>query len=301
MTLIIGNAAGTVKTLDQARTALASAMTKVKIGSTTMLRRDGNIPAPRVYHFDAATGTAVNAIGLQNNGIEDLLTWLPEFNRDCHNAAKECEVSIAGFSPEEYASLYYRLYNYCDLVELNMGCPNVYGSDAGRKPIPSYDPDLFASILARVKAVRRNARVGVKLSPVTDTTLLRKLCAVMNDSGIVVQIVAVNTEPGQGMQMPDGSEALSFRVNDGGPLLHRGGRSGTSLAPAVQTVLRYLIQNMAEHVRFIACGGIFGAEQMVAYHDDFNPDGYEFGTAYYEYGPRVIGESLAGIPERMAA
>ena len=99
---IITNAAGKVKTCKEAEVLLSSAVTRITVGSGTIPQRVGNLGV--YYYIDPNTGTAWNSAGLNNLGFEVLMTWLPDFYEKCKVAGKELAVSLAGFSPEEYAN-----------------------------------------------------------------------------------------------------------------------------------------------------------------------------------------------------
>jgi dihydroorotate dehydrogenase (NAD+) catalytic subunit len=92
----------------------------VTVKATTTNRRVGNPPARIV---ETASGM-LNAIGLQNGGIENYLEEkLPFLRRyDC-----PIIVNVPGENPEDFAYVVRRLTeaNGADAIELNISCPNV--------------------------------------------------------------------------------------------------------------------------------------------------------------------------------
>src|SRR4051812_14987200 len=108
--LLVTNAAGMVKTLDEARALLTSAVTRITVGSITLEPRLGNIG--ETYYYSPSRRTAWNSRGLPNPGVEATLAWLKDFRQECNDADKELAVSIAGFSPPECGKLAGRLMPY---------------------------------------------------------------------------------------------------------------------------------------------------------------------------------------------
>lgn len=280
---ILTNAAGMVKTLEQGRKLLNSAVTRITLGSYTLLPRVGNIEDN--YYYDVVTGAAYNSKGLDNRGFLELLTWLPAFYEECRAAGKELAVSLAGFSPEEYGEMAAKVAPYCDRVEVNAGCGNVW-LDSVQKPIPSYEPSLLHAVLQKVgSGVRQRPMVGVKVSPVPDH-LIDPLARVLRSYPFVVEAVGTNTEPNQSAKRPDGSEALAWREKEGSEVKHTGGMSGKLLKPAAMRVVGQLI-DLVPRLKFIYCGGISSGQDFI---DGLNlgAAGGAIGTAFFESSERLF-------------
>ena len=126
--------------------------------------RAGN-PPPRTC--ETASGM-LNAIGLQNVGIERFIAEKLPFLRDFD---VPLIVNIAGESVEDFAFLARALSDADGVaaVELNISCPNVaHGLDFAT------DPALTEEVVAHVRA-STHLPVFTKLSPnVTDITLLAR-------------------------------------------------------------------------------------------------------------------------------
>ncbi|MBQ1231148.1 MAG: dihydroorotate dehydrogenase, partial [Clostridia bacterium] len=90
---------------------------------TTRDARFGN-PTPRIAECEAGM---INAVGLQNPGVEKVITEeLPKLSK-CFN--KKVMANVSGFSIEDYAYTCEKL-DACEQVgwlEVNVSCPNVHG------------------------------------------------------------------------------------------------------------------------------------------------------------------------------
>ena len=95
----------------------------------TLLPRLGN-PVPRI-----AEGTSVilNAVGLQNPGVEHFIKYDLPFLKE---KGVVIVANVAGSTLEDYGNICKRLDGLVDMVELNISCPNVRagGMALGIKP-----------------------------------------------------------------------------------------------------------------------------------------------------------------------
>jgi len=294
--LKFGNAAGTVKSMLDVERACASAMTEITVGSITVKQRDGNTPDPgkgRVYYYHPKEGWSLNSFGLNNMGLTEYSRILPEMVLRAHGAGKNLRASVAGFSPEEYALLAEEcLGANVDEVELNLGCPNVWG-EGGQKPIASYHPALTASILKAVRErVARGRMVAVKISPVENRSVLLELLEVIWASGIVKRIVGVNTIPNQERLAEDGSAAISF--NNGN---HVGGLAGTAIFDRAQDVMSYVANYFEDELELTTVGGISSGETALQRLRWPGITGFQCATAYIEQGPRLFSNILQEMVE----
>lgn len=187
------NAAGTARTPREAERLARSSVAAVTVGSATLSARDGN--AGEV--FAAREDHAVNALGMPNRGAAGLAEDLPPIAAAVHGAGKPLVVSVAGFAPEEHGELArVAAAGGADLVELNLGCPNVWAGGVQHR-IASFDPGLVAaSVRAAREALGDGALppVGAKLSPIGDPVLLGEVAAALVDAGAAF-VVASNTFP----------------------------------------------------------------------------------------------------------
>lgn len=289
--LILTNAAGMVKTRADAEKLLTAPVTRITIGSVRFEPCAGN--SGETYWPNSREQSALNAIGLQSPGAVSLLDWLPSFHRECTAQGKEVAVSIAGTTPEEYRKLTVYVHPYCDILEVNAGCGNMWGLE-GQKPIPSYTPELLHDILAEVARGLGGHRekVSVKISPIGDS-LIKPIADVLRSFPILVEVIGCNTLPNQEDTRTDGTSALAFLEPEGTELKHTGGLSGRPLKRLSQQVLRQMIPLLPD-LRFIGCGGIFTADDLQEYID-LGAVGGAVGIAFFEQGPKVFQEILLGL------
>ena len=209
---------------------------------TTLLPRAGN-PQPRVAEV---RGGILNAIGLQNIGIEDLVKEkAPLWAR--WNVP--VVVNIAGNSVEDYAALAARLEGVEGVrgIEVNISCPNVskggaeFGSDA-----------LSAGRVTR--AVRRatSLPVWVKLTP--------------NTADVVAIALAVAEAGADAVVLINTLKALAIDVRTGKPVL--GNITGGLSGPAVKPVALRMVYETASRLRdipIIGCGGVMEAADALEF------------------------------------
>ncbi|MBI5037559.1 MAG: dihydroorotate dehydrogenase [Candidatus Kerfeldbacteria bacterium] len=243
------NAAGTCKHLDgdlgvQQFSRSATAM--IMVGSATIESRLGN--SGDVYYHD--TYFSLNSIGLANPGIEYYRRNLPEMNQISHGVGKPLGFSIAGFTPDEYAMMAkVAAEAHVDLIELNLGCPNIW--DGGKqKRIASFDPTMIAAILDAVtRQIGTSCRLSVKLSPIADPYLLQQVGSCLSAYPIVKAITVCNTFP----------NALALKTNgqpEITPASGLGGLAGAALKPIALGQIHQLHTILGEQVSYIGVGGI---------------------------------------------
>ena len=198
----------------------------------TLEARTGN-PPPRVV--ETASGM-LNAIGLQNIGLEKFLREKLPLLKDC---GAPIVVNVAGSTCEEYVRVTETLSNtgLVQAVELNVSCPNVkHGGLAFGK-----DADTLREL---VSVVREHCAVPlwVKLTPnVTDIGAL----AIAAEEAGADAIVAVNTFVGMAFDVETCQPILANRI---------GGLSG----PAIKPLAMYAVDRVARacDLPVVAVGGI---------------------------------------------
>jgi dihydroorotate dehydrogenase len=300
--LIIGNAAGTAPGFEGVSRLCMSAATRITTGPVTLHPRPGN--GGQVYAYNPISRASINSLGLPSLGLEKLSRYvLPPMIQSCNAARKELRVSIVGFSVEEWEALIIGCWESgVRHVELNFGCPNVWGPE-GRKPMPSYDPELamaiFDSILATVKYMG-GLNVGVKLSPVEDDRILSELADVLMASGIVSEVVSSNTIPDQSLMMDNGSHGLGFTVGGDSSIKNIGGLAGAPLLKRSVLNVGMLRTWLPQDIRIIGCGGIFSGVDVQKYLQA-GVAGFECATAYVEQGPRIFSDIVAELIELESA
>jgi dihydroorotate dehydrogenase (fumarate) len=272
------NAAGTAKSRDDVARLARSPVAAVTVGSITLQPRDGN--GGEVYA--TRPGHAVNALGMPNRGADFYRDELPHMAELTRAAGKPLVVSVAGFSPEEYGELAHLAADAgADLVELNLGCPNVW-DDGHQHRIASFDPELVAASVAA--AAGASVPIGAKLSPLADPIQLAEVAAALAASAARF-VVACNTFPNGLALGTDGRPALDVGF---------GGVSGAAMKPIALGQVAQLRAALPPEVDLVGCGG-------VRHGDDIRDLGHAgaaavgLATAYWDAGedPGVFGDLLA--------
>ena len=198
-------------------------------------------PIPRIA--ETASGM-LNAIGLQNPGIDTLL------ERDIPYLRKyqtKIIVNICGKTIEDYCEVVERLSTEpVDLLEINVSCPNVKegGIAFGQ------NPKALESITREVKKYARQP-VIMKLSPnVTDITEMAKAA----EAGGADVLSLINTITGMKIDIHRRTFAIANKT---------GGLSG----PAIKPVAVRMVYQVAQSVRLpiIGMGGICTAEDALEF------------------------------------
>lgn len=235
---------------------------------------EGN-PTPRIAE---TTGGMLNAIGLQNPGLDVFL------QRDLPFLQKydtKIIVNVCGHTPEEYMKAVERLStSVADLLEINISCPNV---KAGGITFGT-DSKMVESITSELKNLTKKP-IFMKLSPnVTDITEIAKAAEAGGADGISL----INTLMGMKIDINRRTFALANKT---------GGLSG----PAIKPVAVRMVYQVSKSVKLpiIGMGGIASAEDAIEFLMA-GATAVSVGTANF-HNPKVTEEIAAGIEEFMRA
>lgn len=207
---------------------------------TTKEPRFGN-PTPRIAE---CTAGMINAVGLQNPGVEKVISEeLPKLKKVFH---KPVMANVSGFSVEDYAYTCEKLdkEEQVGWLEVNISCPNVHGGGLAF----GTDPAAAASVVSAVKKVTTKP-VIVKLSPnVTDITAIAKACEDAGADGISL----INTLLGMRIDLKRRKPVIANVM---------GGFSGPAILPVA---LRMVWQvSHAVKVPVVGMGGVSSAEDVL--------------------------------------
>lgn len=207
---------------------------------TTKDPRFGN-PTPRIAE---CTAGMINAVGLQNPGVEKVVAEeLPKLKK-CFN--KPVMANVSGFSVEDYAYTCEKLdkEEQVGWLEVNVSCPNVHGGGMSF----GTDPEAAAQVTKAVKAVTKKP-VIVKLSPnVTDIVSIAKACEAAGADGISL----INTMLGMRIDLNRRVPVIKNKM---------GGFSGSAIFPvAVRMVYQV---SKAVGIPVIGMGGVTSAEDVI--------------------------------------
>lgn len=202
--------------------------------------RLGN-PVPRIAE---SRGVILNAVGLQNPGVEHFiqndLEWL--------KSTGTCVIAnVAGKTLEDYENICARLDGLVDMVELNISCPNVKsgGMAFGIKP---------ESVEQVTKAAKQNLKktpLIVKLSPNVESIATNAKAA---ENGGADCISLINTLTGMAIDIERRKPIIANNT---------GGVSGAGIKP-IAVRMTYEAAH-AVHIPIIGMGGITCAEDAIEF------------------------------------
>lgn len=207
---------------------------------TTREARFGN-PTPRIAE---CTAGMINAVGLQNPGVENVINEeLPKLKK-CFN--KPVMANVSGFSVEDYAYTC-ALLDFEEQVgwlEVNVSCPNVHGGGMSF----GTSCEAAAEVVKAVKAVTTKP-VIIKLSPnVTDIVSIAKACEDAGADGISL----INTLLGMRIDLKTKKPVIANTM---------GGFSGPAIFPVA---LRMVWQvSHAVKIPVVGMGGVSSAEDVL--------------------------------------
>ena len=198
-------------------------------------------PTPRIAE---TYGGMINAIGLQNPGIEVFAKRDIPFLRQYDT---KIIVNVCGRTTEDYVEVVERLGDEpVDMLEINISCPNVKegGIAFGQ------DPKAVEAITKAVKAKAKQP-VIMKLSPnVTDITEMAKAA----EAGGADVLSLINTLTGMKIDIYKQDFALANKT---------GGLSGPAIKPVAVRMV-YQVAN-AVKIPIIGMGGIQTAEDAMEF------------------------------------
>ena len=207
---------------------------------TTRDPRFGN-PTPRIAECYSGM---INAVGLQNPGVEKVISEeLPKL-KTCFN--KPVMANVSGFSIEDYAYTCEKLdkEEQVGWLEVNVSCPNVHGGGMSF----GTQPEAAAEVTKAVKAVTTKP-VIIKLSPnVTDIVSIAKACEEAGADGISL----INTLLGMRINLRTRQPVIANKM---------GGFSGPAIFPVAVRMV-YQVAN-AVNIPVIGMGGVSTAEDVI--------------------------------------
>lgn len=213
----------------------------VVVKGISLLPRSGN-PPPRIVE---TTGGMLNAIGLENVGVEAFLRDKLPYLRE---VGTPVVVNILGDSLDDYASLAEILNDIegISALEVNISCPNVKQGGVAF----GTDPEMVRAVTRAVKA-KTTRPVIIKLSPnVTDITVTARAA----EEGGADAVSLINTLIGMAIDHRTRTPRLANVI---------GGLSG----PAIKPVALRMVWQTARAVQIpvIGIGGIMNAEDALEF------------------------------------
>ena len=207
---------------------------------TTKDARFGN-PTPRIAECSSGM---INAVGLQNPGVEKVISHELPLLKKCFN--KKVMANVSGFSIEDYAYTCEKLdkQDQVGWLEVNVSCPNVHGGGMSF----GTSPQAAAEVTKAVKAVTTKP-VIIKLSPnVTDIVSIAKACEDAGADGISL----INTLLGMRIDLKSRKPIIANKM---------GGFSGSAIFPVAVRMV-YQVAH-AVKIPVVGMGGVSSAEDVI--------------------------------------
>lgn len=207
---------------------------------TTKEARFGN-PTPRIAE---TPNGMINAVGLQNPGVEKVISEeLPKL-KQCFN--KKVMANVSGFSIEDYAYTCEKLdkEEQVGWLEVNISCPNVHGGGMSF----GTSPEMAAEVTKAVKAVTTKP-VIIKLSPnVTNIAEIAVACENAGADGISL----INTLLGMRIDLKTKKPVIANKM---------GGFSGSAILPVALRCVYQVYE--AIKIPIVGMGGVSSAEDVI--------------------------------------
>lgn len=245
---------------------------------TTREARYGN-PLPRIA--ECGGYGMINAVGLQNPGVEEVISHEMSMLRSLYSGPIIANVS--GFSIDDYAYACERIDKETDaaILEVNISCPNVHNGGMAF----GTDAAAAAEVTKAVKSVTRKP-VYMKLSPnVTDITAIARACVEAGADGLCL----INTMLGMRIDIRRRRPVIANRY---------GGYSGPGIFPVALRMVNQ-VSKACPGVPIIGCGGISRAEDVVEMMMA-GASAVEIGAANLK-NPLAAKEMIDSLPEVMAS
>jgi dihydroorotate dehydrogenase (NAD+) catalytic subunit len=208
--------------------------------SVTLEPRHG-LPVPRMAETDSGM---LNAIGLQNPGIEE---FLDKDGPVIESLGVPVVVSVAGSTVEEYARVAMMVRDLAGVVaiEANISCPNV----ARRNQVFACHPDLAAEVVGTMSRLSRHPVFAKLTADVTSIVDVARACVKAGAHGLSL----INTLLGMAIDVERMRPKLGAVT---------GGLSGPAIRPiAVRCV--YQAAQALPGVPIIGIGGVRTAQDAL--------------------------------------
>ncbi|MDD4688826.1 MAG: dihydroorotate dehydrogenase [Eubacteriales bacterium] len=209
---------------------------------TTKDKRFGN-PTPRIAECESGI---INSVGLQNPGVEKVISEELPRMRECFN--KPVMANVSGFSIDEYVYTCQMLDSEEQIgwFEVNISCPNVHGGGMSF----GTSPEAAAQVTEAVKKVTTKP-VFIKLTPnVTDIVSIAKACEGAGADGISL----INTMLGMRIDLNRKKPVVANKM---------GGFSGPAIKPIALRMVYQVYE--AVNIPIIGMGGVSTAEDVIEF------------------------------------
>lgn len=251
----------------------------VEIGSLTPLPQDGN-PSPRCFRV-IPDRAIINRFGINNNGVKYAIEHLKKDRPRvivAGNISKNSK-SINDDAAKDYEKAFSLLYDFVDMITVNISCPNVVGL-TDLQDI-SYLSDIFDRLLELRVYYDEYKPILVKLSPDIPKEQIDEIVSYALRSGIDGIVAGNTTRSREGLTISQ--EEIENIGN--------GGLSGAPVYKKNLELVRYINQKAEGRLPIIGVGGIMSPEQAKEYLDA-GASLVEIYTGFVYEGPALIKNTL---------
>ncbi len=233
------------KTLEDVEALAKSGSGAIVVGSILVKARE---PNPGQGYWRHKEGFySLNSYGLPNGGMPYFKENLPKMVEIAHAHDKPLIANVVGFTKEEFVELIKLAEESgADMVELNLGCPNVWHKGK-QKRIISYHASLVKEVLDFIAKNPPSIKIAVKISPLPPD-ILGEVAQVIIDSGIAQVVTATNSYP---------NAATTTGTN--GPDKYDdtlAGLAGRALKPISLGIVQQLRAALPDSIQIIGAGGV---------------------------------------------
>lgn len=213
----------------------------ISLKGSTLEARYGN-ECPRIAE---TPGGMINAVGLQNPGVDKLISDKLPALRKIYGG---CVIAnISGFSIDEYVECCRKVAQcpQVDIIEVNISCPNVHGGGMAF----GTSAKAAAEVTSAVKKVTGSKPVFIKLSPnVTNIVEIALACQEAGADGLTL----INTMLG-----------MRIDINRRKPVVANtyGGFSGRAVFPIALRMVHQVAH--ACSIPVMGCGGVSCARDVI--------------------------------------
>ncbi|MBR2375432.1 MAG: dihydroorotate dehydrogenase [Clostridia bacterium] len=206
----------------------------------TLEERLGN-PVPRIAE---SRGVILNAVGLQNPGVEHFIRNDLEWLKSTGTAVI---ANVAGKTLDDYETICSKLDGLVDMIELNISCPNVKSGGMAF----GIQPQSVEQVTARAKKGLKKTPLIVKLSPNVESIATNAKAA---ENGGADCISLINTLTGMAIDIERRKPIIANNT---------GGVSGAGVKPVAVRMTYEASQ--AVKIPVIGMGGITCAEDAIEF------------------------------------
>ena len=246
----------------------------INLKGTTLESRKGNAP---IRIAETPSGM-LNAIGLQNNGVDTLInTHLPKLNK--YKNVKVI-INVSGNTVEDYQQVVEKLesVNRVDAIEVNISCPNV--KEGGMAF--GVTTEGASKVTKAVRKLTKKPLI-VKLSPnVTDIVSIAT--AVVDEGADILSLI--NTVLGMAVDVKRRQPVLSTVT---------GGLSGPAVKPIAIRMIWQIRQ--ALRVPILGMGGIMSGQDVLEFMMA-GSDAVAIGTGSFK-NPHLAAECVDYLEQYM--